>query len=317
MPQISQQAKKFGYNSTVIERWSRFFGEERVYKIINAFEKPIRPAIRINTIRENNPEILIKNLRKKGFKLEKQPNFSEFGYQILSAPSSSIAATTEYLLGKIQPQSLSSQLPVAILNPQKEETVGDFCASPGVKLSQIAQWMGNQGKIIGIEIATKRIQRLRSNLTRLGCSAIVLRMDAKEAPSLDIKFDRILVDAPCTGSGVIRKDSTRKMMRSSEVRRLSRIQFDILKSAVECLKSQGEIMYCTCSLELEENELVIAKILDKYPELSVRPLPRLYGVEKGLDSSVDPRISLGLHKTGRVYPDTHNEGFFLALLYKE
>jgi NOL1/NOP2/sun family putative RNA methylase len=317
MPQISRQAKAYGYNSAVIDRWSRFFGEERVYKIIEAFEKPLRPAIRINTIRENNPEILIKILRKKGFKLNRQADFPEFGYQILSAPSASIAATTEYLLGKIQPQSLSSQLPVAILNPQKEETIGDFCASPGVKLSQIAQWMANEGKIIGIEIATKRIQRLKSNLTRLGCSAIVLRMDAKEAPSLDIQFDRILVDAPCTGSGVIRKDSTRKMMRSSEVRRLSRIQFDILKSAVECLKSQGEIMYCTCSLELEENELVITKILEKYPELSVRPLPRFYELERGLDNSIDPRISPELSKTGRVYPDTSSEGFFLALLSKE
>lgn len=316
MPQISQQAKEFGYNPAVIERWSRFFGEERAYKIIEAFEKSIHPAIRINTVREDNPEILIKNLRKKRFKLERQPDFPEFGYQILSAPTST-AATTEYLLGKIQPQSLSSQLPVEILNPQKEETVGDFCASPGVKLSQIAQWMGNQGKIIGIEIATKRIQRLKSNLTRLGCSAIILRMDAKEVPSLDIKFDRILVDVPCTGSGVIRKDNTRKMMRSREVSRLSRIQFSILNSAVECLKSQGVIMYCTCSLELEENELVITKILEKHPELSLKPLPRLYGLEKGADSSIDPRIGPELGKAGRIYPDTGKEGFFLALLYKE
>lgn len=310
------QAKALGYNPTVVERWTRFFGEDRTFRIMNALEQPIQSAFRINTLREDHPEVLVHNLRTKGFELMQQADFPRFGCQI-KASSGSVGATIEYLLGKIQLQSLSSQIPVEILNPQKGEAIADFCASPGTKLSQLAQWVNNQGIIVGLEKATRRIQRLKSNLTRLGCSAIVLRMDAKEAPRLDLRFDRILVDAPCTGSGIIRKDKTRKAMKTREVNRLSRIQVSILSSAVECLQNPGEIVYSTCSLELEENELVISKILDKYPEVSLKVLPELFEMEKGLDDTVDSRINSELRKSGRLYPDADKEGFFIALLHKE
>ncbi|MFX0115891.1 MAG: RsmB/NOP family class I SAM-dependent RNA methyltransferase [Candidatus Hodarchaeota archaeon] len=316
MLDISQAAKDFGYNPAVLERWNYFFGEERTYKLIKAFERSILPAIRINTLREDNPDDLVRYLRSKGFTLKRTPDFPRFGYQVLST-ATSIGASIEYLLGKIQLQSLSSQLPVEILNPQEEERIADFCASPGIKLSQLAQWVNNLGIILGLEIATKRVQRLKSNLTRLGCSAIVLRMDAKEAPRLGLKFDRILVDAPCTGSGIIRKDPARKSMKSKEINRLSRIQFGILTAAVECLKEQGEILYSTCSLELEENELVITKVLEKYPAVSLKAFPQSFGIEKALDDNIDPRINSELSKAGRIYPDTGKEGFFIALLRKE
>jgi len=313
---IEQQGKELGYRSSVLERWTRFFGEERTRKLISAFERPIPPAIRINTLREDKPEILIKKLGLKGFKLEKLSHFPKFGYQILDARNS-IGVTTEYLLGKVQMQSLASQIPVEILNPQEGETVGDFCASPGVKLSQIAQWMNNHGVIVGIEKATSRIRRLKSNITRLGVSTIVLRMDAIYAPNLDLKFNKILVDAPCSGSGIIRKDKMRKTMKSREVRRLSRIQFGILQAAVQCLENQGEILYSTCSLEPEENEFVITKILERYPEISLNNIPKMLGMENGLDEDVDSRIDSILTKSGRIYPEKGHEGFFIALLCKE
>ncbi|MHA2231349.1 MAG: RsmB/NOP family class I SAM-dependent RNA methyltransferase [Candidatus Hodarchaeales archaeon] len=316
MTTISQQAKALGYTPTVVERWARFFGEDRTFRLMNALEQPIQSAIRINTLREAHPEVLIHNLRTKGFELIQQADFPRFGYQIKST-AGSVGATIDYLLGKMQLQSLSSQIPVEILDPQKREAIADFCASPGAKLSQLAQWVNNQGIIVGFEKATRRIQRLKSNLTRLGCSAIIFRMDAIEAPRLDLIFDRILVDAPCTGSGIIRKDETRKAMKTREVKRLSRIQTSILSSAVECLQNPGKIVYSTCSLELEENELVISQILDRYPEISLKALPDLFGMEKGLDDTIDSRISSELRKSGRLYPDADKEGFFIALLHKE
>lgn len=215
----------------------------------------------------------------------------------------------------------SSMLPVMSLAPQENERVLDLCAAPGGKSSHIAALMKNTGVLFSNDANRDRIKAVVGNFHRLGVmNAVVSCEDGCKYKSIMTGFDRILVDAPCTGTGVISKDPSAKTSKSDvDVQRCYNIQRKLLLTAIDCLSAKsatgGYVVYSTCSILPEENEWVIDYALKKR---NVKLVPT------GLDFGTEGFVNYRQHRfhptmklTRRYYPHTHNmDGFFVAKLKK-
>lgn len=312
---IQELTKRYGYQRYMIERYFALFGIERLIKFLEGNERKIQPAIRINTLRISK-EALQNRLEEKGFLLKSVPWVNE-AFVVQNAPFS-IGASIEYLLGYYYIQSISSMIPGDVLRPSPHELVVDMCAAPGGKTTHLAQIMENKGAIIALDLNRARMKSLRSNLSRCGVeNVIAIRMDAANLDDLKLSnISKILLDAPCTGSGLIPIDPTRKRSRElKDITFCSSIQMKLLKAAVENLESGGEIVYSTCSIEPEENEFVIDAILSEMPVEIVET--NLNFGEPGFTNVFGRELSSELNKAKRFYPFLHNiEGFFICKLRK-
>jgi len=232
-----------------LERYKKIFGNE-FKKILDV---KLKNAIRVNTIKISEKE-LIKRLRAENAKVEKIL-FTDYGYFVDS--KFSIGATPEYLLGYYYIQEAASQLPVQILAPDKNDIVLDMAAAPGGKTTQISQYMENRGILIAIDKEEFRLKSLRNNLERCGiANCIIYKKDGQNVSDFGMRFDKILLDAPCSGNFVIDKKWFNKKSISG-IKERAELQKKLLKSAVSVLKENGVLVYSTCSMEPEENEMVI------------------------------------------------------------
>ena len=311
---ISELGETLGYLPYMTERYVSLIGEEETLKLYRFNEKKLPTTIRLNSLRNdfaNTENLLIqKKVKLKGI------NDLPEAREIITSPVP-LGATPEYLNGFYMLQGKNSLYPARILNPQAGEIVGDFAAAPGGKTSHLAQLMNNEGSIVAIEVSTNRCRSLKSNLARLGVrNTVILNMDAHNASVLNLQFDKILLDAPCSGSGIIVSDPTRKKSkRLDDIMNFHKLQVSLLLNSFDVLKPQGEILYCTCSLEPEENELVISKVMErekvKILEIKIDGKPGLNNFEK---YNFDPEIS----KAKRLYPhETNGEGFFIIRMVKD
>jgi len=306
-------ARAYGYDEFIIRRWLNFFGKEETIKLVEAMEKGIPKHIRVNTIKIDEEE-LISRLEERGFVLEKTE--IPFCYKVVKEPFS-IGATPEYLMGYYYVMEKSSCVPPLTLNPEPGDLVVDFAASPGGKTTFIAQLMKNRGVLIAIEANEDRIPPLIDNIHRMGVlNAVVVKMNAVRFKNLGIKADKILLDAPCSGEGVIHKDKSRKTDRGArDIRFCSALQRDLIESAIESLKEGGVLVYSTCSLTPEENEFVIQWALENFNV-------ELEEVEWGDPAfteipNTDIKFSGEMKKCKRFYPHKHEtSGFFVAKLIK-
>jgi NOL1/NOP2/sun family putative RNA methylase len=271
------------------------------------------PALRVNTL-VASAEIIGKRLTDKGVRLEKIP-FVRDGFFIRKA-SFSLGATPEYLRGQFYLQDAAAQIPVEVLAPEPGEMILDCCAAPGGKTTQMAALMKNEGVIISFEKNTNRIASLRTNLERCGVSnVIVYNDDAGTAAKLGIRFDKVLLDAPCAGNFASDKDWFDKRTLE-DVKRNNDIQRRLLQSAAAVLKPGGVLVYSTCSLEPEENEMMIDWALKQLPLKVVDTgLPKSLGVP-GLVSPFGKRLDESIALTRRLWPEGQHEGFFIAKLVK-
>ena len=263
-------------------------------------------VIRVNDLKIK-PSKLIPRLIKKGINLKKIP-YLPLGYEIESEFSP--ASTTEHLLGYYYIQETASQLPVVSLNPLPGQSVLDMAASPGSKTTQIGQMMKNQGVIIALDNHTIRAKKLVNNLMRIGIenNAVYIK-DARYASDLG-KFDKVLLDAPCSGNYCIEPNYYNK--RSIEdIKNKAQTQKELLQEAIRSTKKGGVIVYSTCSLEIEENEEVILSALEtKKVELQDTNL------KTGTPGFAIQGIK-ELKKTKRMWPHIHKtQGFFIAKLIK-
>ena len=268
-------------------------------------------TIRINTLRMSAKDIAAR-LENLGVKLQKIP-FTTYGYIVES--KFSLGAIQEYLFGYYYLQEAAAQLPVQVLNPKPTDIVLDSCAAPGGKTSHLAQLMKNQGVIIAYELKPHRLASLLMNLERTGVeNAVVFKGDAACAKLLETQFDKILLDAPCAGNFVTDKVWFEK--RDMEgINRSSGIQKRLLSAAVEVLASGGTLVYSTCSLEPEENELNMQWALENLPvRLESVSLP--IG-DPGLTNVFGKKLHPDIAKCKRFWPHkTNTEGFFIAKLVK-
>jgi len=306
-----------------VERIKKLLTEKEDYekfmKIIH--EKPLN-YIRCNTLKIS-PEELRKKLEEKGWKMnqpfEKYPEIMLIESQL--APGE-LGKAIEHLIGYYYVQEVCSMMSVLALDPQPEELVLDLCASPGSKTTQIAARMNNTGTLIANDKDLGRITILSANLERCGVSnTIITREDAiqlcRKLERLDLKFDRILVDAPCSGEGTLRSSpKTFIMWNLDMVKKLSRLQKKMVASVIPLLKEGGTLVYSTCTHAPEEDEEV-AEFLVKNFGFEVEKIELPLKCRPGIKEWNGEEFK-NSENVCRIYPqDNDSEGFFVAKLKKK
>ncbi|RNC34857.1 nucleolar protein, partial [Trypanosoma cruzi] len=223
-------------------------------EFFEAMEKPRPTTIRVNTLKAKRRD-LVQALLKRGMHVEPLEKWSKVGLQVFES-NVPIAGTIEYLAGQYMLQSAVSFLPVMALAPQEKERVLDMAAAPGGKTTYIAQLMKNTGVLFANDVSEPRTKALNANLQRLGVTnTVVTNYDGAGYNKIMKNFDRVLLDAPCTGSGIISRDKSIKSSKHYEdVQRASQQQRTLLLSAIDAVKVGGYVVYSTCSFLVEENE---------------------------------------------------------------
>ena len=268
-----------------------------------------RQAIRLN-ITNAKGKNLEERLQAAGVQLEKIP-FLETGYWICGSKVS-VGATAEYLLGLYSIQEAAAQIPATLFTDLKDRTVLDACAAPGGKTVQLSDLMGNTGVLVALDVKKRRLAALANHLERCHVgNAVVYSLDARQASWLKLKFDRILVDAPCSGNFAADKDWFERRTLA-DVERNARLQREILAEAAACLSDKGEIVYSTCSLEPEENEVnmdwAIKHLHLQIEEISCRG-------QKGLTNVFGSHLDASVARCRRIWP-AETQGFFVCKLKK-
>jgi len=289
------------------------------YKIFFDFcKKPLRKCIRINTLKVKDIDKLVENLKER-YKLEKVP-FCDYAYFI---DTFSPAKMPEYFFGEIYIQEASSLIPPLALdlNADNDEFVFDACAAPGSKTTQMAQIMNNKGCIVANDASNDRIKALFFNLESYGVmNALVtgMNMEIQVNKGLSSRFDKILVDAPCSCEGTVRKNPyVLSHWNVNLINFLSVQQKKIIKNAINMLKKDGILVYSTCTLAPEENEGVVDYAVKNFPveieKIEIKNLNAHEGITEwnGNDFSTD------IKRCARIYPqDNDTDGFFVAKMRK-
>lgn len=196
-----------------------------------------------------------------------------------------------------------------------------MAAAPGGKTSYIAQLMKNTGVLVANDLKKERLKSTNANMHRLGVSNVVItNYDGRKLPNIFKKFDRCLLDAPCTGLGVISRDASIKVQKTwDDCRKLSHLQKELIKAAIDCVdansKTGGYIVYSTCSIAVEENEAVVEYAL-KHRFVKLVETGLEVG-QPGMTRYNEKRFHPSMNLAKRVYPHVHNmDGFFVAKLKK-
>jgi NOL1/NOP2/sun family putative RNA methylase len=272
-------------------------------------ETKLSQSIRINQTNakgKNLPE----RLHSSGVELEKVP-FLPAGYWITKSKFS-VGATAEFLLGLYSIQETAAQIPATLFTTLKGKTVLDACAAPGGKTVQLADLMANSGTITALDINKKRSAAMANHLERCHISnTIVYNLDARQATKLNPTFDRILLDVPCSGNFASDKEWFNRRTLA-DVERNAQVQKEILAEAVKCLASDGEIVYSTCSLEPEEDELNMDWAL-KNLGLQTQEVDCLG--ENGLTEVFGRKLDPSVAHCKRIWPG-ETQGFFVCKLKK-
>jgi len=309
-------AKEHGYLQYMIERYLSLWGEEGTLKFIEACEQPIRTSIRINTLKASVDSV-IHRLHDKGFTYEKIP-WLDVGFYV-DFNDASPGALLEHMLGFYYVQGVPSMTAVSVLDPQPENVVLDLAAAPGGKTTHIAQNMQNSGMVIAIEQDRQRMSSLQSNIIRCGATnTLILRGDARKLNDLPFVPDKILLDAPCSGEGLIPLDPTRKTSKTmADIRYCATREDEMLEAAINALKEGGTIVYSTCSIAPEENEYIIDDILKRHPEMEVVKISTVFG-SQGYSEPYGIKLSDSLKLSRRFLPHLHGtEGFFICKMMKK
>lgn len=310
----------YGYSPFLAEKLYKLFSPREAFAFFEANETARPVVIRTNTLRTHRRE-LAQSLINRGVTLEPVGKWSKVGLQIFESQVP-LGATPEYLAGHYILQAASSFLPVMALAPQENERILDMAAAPGGKTTYIAALMKNTGCIFANDSNKSRSKGLIGNIHRLGAkNTIVCNHDAREFPKVIGGFDRVLLDAPCSGTGVIAKDPSVKTNKTEkDFAVLPHLQKQLLLAAIDSVnhasKSGGYIVYSTCSITVEENEQVVQYALSKRPNVRVVDTGLTFGVEaftNYMGKTFEPKIKLAR----RFYPHKYNiDGFFVCKLKK-
>ncbi|GMH94447.1 hypothetical protein TrVE_jg4917 [Triparma verrucosa] len=309
----------FGYLPELIGLFLKMFSPSEALEFLDASDKPRPLVIRTNTLKARRKD-LAQALIKRGVNLDPLANWSKVGLKIYES-TVPIGATPEYLSGHYMLQSAASMCPVMALEPQPGEKVLDMSSAPGGKTSYIAQLMKNQGIIVANDLKVERQKATVGNLHRLGVKNVITCCnDGKNFPKVMGNFDRVLLDAPCSGLGVISRDQSIKVQRTvKDIERTAHLQKELLLAGIDSLnaksKTGGIMVYSTCSVSVQENEQVVQYILGKR-DVKLLDTNLKHG-KPGFQRYQERRFHPSMQLTRRFYPHTHNmDGFFVAKFQK-
>lgn len=286
---------KYSYPEWIIERWLKEYDEDFLEKLLIANNEVPALTLRVNTIKTDR-DSLIKNLEDAGVKVSASKLVDE-GIVVEDISSSRIDELDAFKKGLFFIQDEGSMIVAKRLDVSPGMKVIDVCSAPGGKTTHIAQLMNNTGEIVAFDIHAHKMNKINENATRLGVTII----DAKQQDAAIINealinsADRVLVDAPCTGFGIIRRKPEIKFNRLEEdIDTLATLQYSILNTSSQYVKVDGILLYSTCSIDKAEDEDIIHKFLEEHPEFIL--------VENGME---------------KLFPHIDGtDGFFIAKMKK-
>ncbi|KAH7642220.1 ribosomal rna methyltransferase nop2-like protein [Dermatophagoides farinae] len=309
----------YNYNKFLMTKFMNLFSLDELKEFLEASEVQRPMVIRVNTLKTRRRD-LAQALINRGVNLDPVGNWSKVGLVIYDSQVP-IGATPEYLAGHYMLQGAASLVPVMALAPMENEKILDMCAAPGGKTTHLATMMRNTGIIFANDFQKERCKALTANLHRLGIvNTIVSNYDGRKYPKIMKGFDRVLLDAPCSGTGVICKDPAVKSTKTNaDILKCSYFQKQLILSAIDCLDANsntgGILVYSTCSVLIEENEWVIEYALKKR-NVKLLPINIDFGRE-GFTSYRELRFHPTMKYTRRLFPHVNNtDGFFVAKLQK-
>ena len=286
-----------------------------VDKILTGMLGERNTTLRVNTIKYNIQE-LMKYLREKNIKFERVSWYND-ALIIKNANEKEIQKLDIYEKGYIYLQSLSSMVPPLVLNPKPGENVLDLTAAPGSKTTQMAAMMKNDGYILANELDKIRCERLQYNIEKQGANIVevINNRGEKVGEEYQEQFDKVLLDAPCSGEGRFLGNNvgTYRNWSKRTVRELAKLQKKLFKSAYTALKLNGMMVYSTCTLNKDENENVLQWAIENFNvkllDINIDFKEKMQGFNDGLDGSINKAI--------RILPSKNMEGFFVAKLKKK
>ncbi|PIU22052.1 MAG: tRNA methyltransferase [Candidatus Diapherotrites archaeon CG08_land_8_20_14_0_20_30_16] len=304
---------------TFLSKMEKLLPKDEIEDLKTAIDTHLRKSIRVNTLRGEIKEVK-ESLINQGFTLENMPWY-KYGFFISNDKKLRIGNTFEHYLGKIYVQEASSMLPVIALDPKEDDFILDLAAAPGSKTTQLAMHMNNTGLIVANEPQIQRISALQENIDRSGCiNYIITRNDGRKFSQFKDMFDKVLLDAPCSGEGTFQKDiKARYIWSQNKVIQDSRLQKQLIESAIIACKPGGTIIYSTCTLSPEEDEEIIDYALNKYNNIKLGKI-----TFDGLQTSSGnieyngKEYNKEIKKVIKVWPHKAKiEGFFIAKIIKK
>lgn len=303
-----------------LETLYNIYSPVTVDSILKSFIDGRKTTLRVNKLKTTINDVQ-RELRSNGIGFSNS-SFLKEAFILNKARESQITKLNCYKEGSIYIQNLSSMLPPMFLDLEKGQTILDMCAAPGGKTTEIAAIIDNQGEITANEINIIRRERLKYNVQKQGASCIeVIGMDGKVlGDTFQEKFDRVLLDAPCSGEGTIelKRRESYKGWSTKFIRENSKLQKKLLESGIKALKKGGILIYSTCTISPEENEEIVDYALNKYPNLRVMNLSiNVKNSIQGLNVYKDKKYNDNIKKALRVIPNEEMEGFFVCKLKKK
>ncbi|MEW9501354.1 16S rRNA (cytosine(967)-C(5))-methyltransferase RsmB [Jeotgalibacillus marinus] len=291
----------------LVKRWSEQFGDEKTREMCETNLTPPVQTARVNTILTTREEAL-QMLKDEGVDAEKSKFISEGLY----IKRGNIAHTNAFKEGFLTIQDESSMLVANALNPKPGEKVLDLCAAPGGKTTHIAEKMNNEGQVVAVDLHPHKIKLIQENAARLAITAIEgYALDGRKVKEqFQIEsFDRVLVDAPCSGLGVLRrKPDIKYAKKEQDLTSLTSIQSSLLDSAVEMVKVGGTLVYSTCTVDHVENHQTVAQFLENNQQMKLV-------TAESLPDSIQPLLK---NQMLQVFPqDFGGDGFFIACFIKQ
>ena len=284
------------------------------------FHQPSATAFRVNLLKADTPS-LVEELRTAGFTLTSVP-WKADAFTVPRGQRRSLTESAACRQGRLYIQNPSSMIPPLLLDPQPDEWILDLTAAPGSKTLQLAAMMGNQGKISAVESVRSRFFRLKDNLALHGAANVrtYLKDGTGVWKSCPEQFDRVLLDAPCSSEGRFNSTDPKSYAYWSEkkITQMSRKQNRLLFSAIQSLKPGGILVYSTCAFAPEENELIVHRALERFPDaLHVKAVELPFdNVQEGLVEWRGKALHPELRNAVRILPDGAMEGFFVCKLEK-
>jgi 16S rRNA (cytosine967-C5)-methyltransferase len=288
---ISQPALGWSHPEWLVEKWRKNFGDEPTRQLLEWNNTPPKTFARVNTLKTDAGK-LVERWRAENVDYDfftRDWTGDNFVFELKSHPPlHSLGSLRD---GWFYVQDPSTLLAPVMLGTQPGETIWDMCAAPGGKTAVIAQFMGNTGKILASDLDPNRLKLVRENCARLGVTSAEVVLLSTINPQLATNFDRILIDAPCSNTGVMRRRvDLRWRIQLTEIERLRATQLDLLQQAAARLKPGGLMVYSTCSLEPEENSELVKQFLAANASFKLEAERQLLPFADGVDGAYVARL---------------------------